>query len=135
MPESARILLCGLDEVLLATRRWILEGAGFRVCIATTPDEFGRFVLNQDLQLVLICYTMSKEACEAALATTHTLRPDVMTVVLTENLPGYSMDMRGEITSTLEGPKALIATAKRYLSQRTLQSRSIAENEGKRPLL
>src|ERR1700712_5300797 len=63
MPTSSKyrkILMYGLDPVLLETRRMILEHAGFEVEITQDSQDFQLRTASIDYNLLIVCHTIPK---------------------------------------------------------------------------
>jgi hypothetical protein len=61
-PEP-RLLMCGQDEILLRTRRMVLEHAGYAVdTVTTTQEARKRLEKGHSYRLLIICYTVPTDA-------------------------------------------------------------------------
>jgi len=115
VPTRGRILLYGHYATLLQTRRWILEKTGFRVWTATQHAEVEDILNAEPIDLLIIGHTLSANECEKALAVAHELRPRMKTLVLTENSSMYFPQEQDGAESAGEGPRALIAIARKMV--------------------
>jgi hypothetical protein len=61
--NTPRILLYGLDKVLLDTRRSILRTAGIKAEIATTSEEFSQQIAQAEepYNLYVLCHSIAAE--------------------------------------------------------------------------
>jgi DNA-binding response OmpR family regulator len=80
--DTPSILFYGHDELLLMTRRRILEGAGFRAGVTSQLKEISRLVCELPADLVVLCHSLSRTECVMAglLAKNH--RPDVRMLLM-----------------------------------------------------
>jgi DNA-binding response OmpR family regulator len=79
---SPTILFYGHDELLLMTRRRILEGAGFRAGITSQMMEIPRLVRELPADLVVLCHSLSRTECVAAGLVAKNHRPDVRMLLM-----------------------------------------------------
>jgi CheY-like chemotaxis protein len=89
MPPSPSILLFGHDDVLLYTRREILDRAGFQVRIALSLKELELIALGDHLDLIVICNSVSRQEGAKASRVTRDCNPITRSLMLEENLPAY----------------------------------------------
>ncbi len=71
-----QIVCYGHNEMLLKTRRWILERQ-FRVETAKAPEEFKHLVTQSPIDLAVLCHTLPPEEYEAAVALLATQAPKI----------------------------------------------------------
>ena len=112
----ASVLLYGCDAVLLRTRCWILEGAGFQIWTTMWPLEVEQILGRQHIDLFILCYTLSTRQCEDAVARAKMLQPRTKTMILSETSSSYLKGEHDEVVSTVGNPELLIATAKRMVT-------------------
>ena len=105
MDMSRSILLYGHDDVLLFTRRAILEKTGFRVFTASYLHEVEVIAATQPIDLLVLCQTVSYEERTKALSLVNSFKPDAVSFAMAEILPTY-------------GGKASIADAGNFTSVR-----------------
>ena len=68
-PKPGKILIYGLDPVLLDTRKRILERVGLKVQVARGREEFQGHTAITDYDLLIICHTVPEtEQRQIALA-------------------------------------------------------------------
>jgi DNA-binding response OmpR family regulator len=79
---SPTILFYGHDELLLMTRRRILEGAGFRAGVTSQVEEFSRLVRELPADLVVLCHSLSRTECVMAGMVARNHRPDVRMLLM-----------------------------------------------------
>ncbi|MDQ1450917.1 MAG: hypothetical protein QOK38_783 [Acidobacteriaceae bacterium] len=82
MDTSPTILFYGHDELLLMTRRRILEGAGFRAGVTSQMMEIPRLVRELPADLVVLCHSLSRTECVAAALVAKNHRPDVRMLLM-----------------------------------------------------
>jgi hypothetical protein len=119
MPCLGNILVYGHDANLLEIRGLILKKAGFNVWAAANSEDAAILALCQKIDVFILCHTLSKKECAAALDMAQSRRPAMKMVILTTR---QSIVVRGknfEFLSTFDGPAALVATAIRLLPDKT----------------
>jgi DNA-binding NtrC family response regulator len=117
--EPASILVYGRDAQLLETRRWILERAGMKVTITTDLGEVAGILVNEAIDLFILCHTLSPEEGDICLMNAHALRPAMKKLILTANTPLGSLGSHEVKVSAFDGPKTLISEVERLLGARS----------------
>jgi hypothetical protein len=107
--SSVGVLILGHDPVLLETRRLVLNRAGIQVWTASKASEAVDCLLNQPIDLFILCQTLSTEACELMLETAHTLRPGMMNLLLGRQRFGPPAQDNDTFLSAFLSPRDLIA--------------------------
>ena len=112
MSVSTCILIYGQDRLLLETRRWVLERAGFQVSTTTELTDVEQIATIQHIDLFILCHTLSSEQLKRAFALAHALRPKRQILVLAE--PNTPPSAEGhQVLSGLTDPLTLIAAVQR----------------------
>jgi DNA-binding response OmpR family regulator len=106
---SASILIFGHDATLLETRRLVLKSAGFRVWTAPEATLAIQILLEESIDLFVVCRSLSVEECEAILRTAHTLRPNMKNLVLSMNSSCTPADRRDTFLTSFLDPRSLIS--------------------------
>jgi hypothetical protein len=108
---SARhgILLYGHDSLLLETRCWVLEKAGFDVWTATELYEVKEIVLTRHIELFILCQSVSTEERQGWLFACDTVRPKMKTLVLGGDGYMYLTGGQDGFMSPFQDPEDLIA--------------------------
>ena len=108
------IFLYGNDVMLLSTRRIIFEKAGYAVFIAESFSHAMLVLMNHQIDVLVLCQTLSDHERSAVLETAHTLQPKIKYVSL--SLGG----MNGVYTQQWSmNPPALLATIDQILQEKT----------------
>jgi DNA-binding response OmpR family regulator len=115
MSGTQSILMVGTDEMLLATRTRILEGAGFRVVRARDLDEAEHHLRAGTVSLLILCYTLPPLDCRRALTIAQEVAPHVRTLALTAPF-GPCIEGDDVFVEHVSGPLKLIETVKNLLS-------------------
>jgi hypothetical protein len=132
MAELTSILLYGQDALLLQTRQWVLEVAGYQVRRTT---EFSEITLLPDpVDLLILCHSLLPEECGRACAFVSTRWPSIRCLVLPEGASACTEQMLCCVRDAIEKPVELIPTASPrleiYRHQRLLpQLRNQGPNE------
>ena len=71
----ASVLIYGRDAQLLETRRWVLEHAGMKVTTTTDLGEMESILVNEAIDLFILCHTLSPEEGDLCLMKVHALKP------------------------------------------------------------
>jgi hypothetical protein len=102
MAEPISILLCGQDSLLLQTRQWVLEAAGYQV---RTTTEFSEVALESDpVDLLILCHSLSLEECGRAFALASTRWPKIRCIVLPEGASACSEQMLCSVLDATGAP-------------------------------
>jgi DNA-binding response OmpR family regulator len=111
---SSGILIFGHDEILLETRRLVLECAGFRVWTATKAAGAMQILVEEPIGLFVLCNSLSSEEHFTVLKTARTLRRDMKTLVLSLDCDD-SIDNRDTVLTSFLDPKSFIALIHREI--------------------
>jgi hypothetical protein len=76
------ILVYVNDSMLVRTRRLILSKAGYDVLTATGFADAMLILVNQPIDLLMLCQTLTDEERRGILETAHALNPEIKTAVL-----------------------------------------------------
>ncbi len=117
LAELASILIYGRDAQLLETRRWVLEGAGMQITTTTELSDVEGILVNEAIDLFILCHTLSPEEGDLCLIKAKALRPAMKRLVLTANTPLGSLGPREAKVSAFDGAKTLVLTVKRLLAE------------------
>lgn len=102
MAEPISILLYGQDSLLLQTRQWVLEAAGYQV---RTTKEFSEVAPVPDpVDLLILCHSLSLEECGRTFALASTRWPKIRCIVLPEGASACSEQMLGSVLDATENP-------------------------------
>jgi CheY-like chemotaxis protein len=113
---SAGILIFGYDAILLETRQLVLKKAGFQVWIATKATEAVQILVEEPIDLFILCQSLPLDECVPILKTAHTLRPDMENLVLAREAFGLSADRHDIFLTTFLDPSALIGFIQNKIS-------------------
>jgi DNA-binding response OmpR family regulator len=117
------VLFYGHDELLLMTRRRILEGAGFRADVTSEVREIPRLLRALPADLVVLCHSLSRTECVVAGMVARNHRPDVQMLLLAsdgffgERDTSMSEVADDVLTLSLE-PERLVAKVRSMLDER-----------------
>ena len=102
------LLLCGLDPLLLDTRKLILERCGYQVSIASNPVNAQRIIQSRRVDLVILCHSLSTDECDQVRAIASLHSPETKILTLTAGFKGCRGGMISQIFDTSDGPAKLI---------------------------
>jgi|SRR5580698_2430512 hypothetical protein len=76
------ILVYGNDEMLLITRRMVFEKAGYTVFTANSLSSAALVLMNHQIDVLLLCQTLSDDERCAVLETALALQPKIKCAAL-----------------------------------------------------
>jgi hypothetical protein len=109
-----RLLIYGNDSMLLTTRRLILEKVGYEVATVATFSDAMLCLLNQQLDLLILCQSLSEEERRGMLESAHAIDPRLKCAVL-QFTAGHERIANEELVEGLRGPTILIESIRRML--------------------
>ncbi|HEY1576089.1 MAG TPA: hypothetical protein VGF82_03345 [Terracidiphilus sp.] len=139
--NTPSILFYGHDELLLVTRRRILEGAGFRAEVTSELKEIPRLVHELPADLVVLCHSLSRTECVVAGMIARNHRPEARILLLVAD--GFFGERDGGrdtsmsevaddiLTLSLE-PETLVAKVRSMLQERPQGKVMVFPEEGRR---
>jgi hypothetical protein len=111
----SNILAYGNDPILLTTRRFVLEKAGYRVFTTLEFSDAMLVLLNQQIDVLVLCHSLHDDERRGVLETAHAITEDVKCVILHyDRLPVPVEDC--EVVERLEGPTALLRAIGKLLT-------------------
>ena len=115
MATPSTILVYGRDPLLLETRSWVLEEAGFHVVTSLDLTDAEHKLAGSSVSLMLLCHTLSSRQRNDALNAATRINPSAHRLLLTASTT-IPIDAPCEpVLSALEGPRALIAAVRKVL--------------------
>jgi DNA-binding response OmpR family regulator len=140
LQTPAAVVFYGHDELLLMTRRRILEGAGFRADVTSEVKEIPRLVRELPADLVVLCHSLTCTECVAAAMVARNHRPEVGVLLLmadgflreSDRESGYGISETADdiLTLSLE-PESLVAKVRSMLQERPQRSVMVFPEEGR----
>jgi DNA-binding NtrC family response regulator len=109
---SSTVLVFGTDDVLLTTRRLILEKMGFQVQTTGQISEAERILKERDLALLVLCSSANERDVAHLLETANTLKPGIKTIVIDRALP-ITPKAKVEVIDGFHGPEAFLTAVNR----------------------
>lgn len=97
------VVICGRDNMLLSTRKLVLEQAGLSVRIAFGIEQLADAVAD----VLVLCYTLSAEEKSVAAARFHARLPRAKVLILGGGPESFSSDYC-EALAAYPGPKSFI---------------------------
>jgi DNA-binding response OmpR family regulator len=117
MSEPPCILIYGSDAVLIQSRGLVLEKAGFSVRTALELNDAELIISTRQVQLCILCRSLSSKECLTLLATAQNLHPKLKILSLHADTTICYMGMDVEVLGTFLSPKSLIETVSRALDR------------------
>jgi len=103
------ILIFGHDALLLETRSRLLEQTGYQVCRVANFDDLERILAAGQIDLLVLCHSLSMEECERSIALTFAW-PQMKSLILTAGPKGYADQITGAVLDAMDGPAKLLST-------------------------
>lgn len=114
---DGKILVCGNEVLLVETRRLILGQSGYQVFSATDFAGAADVLVNQRIDLVLLCQSLSDIGKRRILEKARAIRPDLKCAVFSED--GRELKLDGtEVFERVDGPSGLLKATENLLIQR-----------------
>lgn len=111
-PVTRLVIICGNDRTLLATRKLLLERAGYRVHLAPGPDA----LRDTDGDALVLCYSLTKAEQQQAVALFRSRHPGRPVLLLGEDVrEGCHKGL--ETLTAYPAPVALLDKVRSLLSQ------------------
>jgi DNA-binding response OmpR family regulator len=106
MPSS--ILIFGYDDHLLNSRRWVLEGQGYVVKTTFDLKEAGQILSTGQIDLLILCQTLSAEDYASALALARSKQPAIGILVMDPDSTKRTATDGTTILTDFPSPKSFI---------------------------
>jgi hypothetical protein len=121
---NGTILVYGNEEMLVTTRQLILEKVGYEVFSATRFASALVALVNEPINVLLLCQSLSDEERRAILETARAIKPDIKTVVF--GFDGLEIVADNEVAFTpRNGPATLVNTIDRLIHSESPSSNMI----------
>ena len=114
---AAPLLIYGHDALLVKTRSWVLEKSGCDVLTTTDDAAVRKLITEVDVELLILCHTLTRAAREAALSEARRLRPAMRKLILTPSPADFSPRQDEMALSAFADPRTLIAAVEQMTSQ------------------
>src|SRR5580698_8399258 len=101
--------------MLTMTRGLILEKTGYRVHTAMDFSDALLLLADEEIDILLLCQTLSDEERRGILETAHVIRPDIKCAIFGYCGREVSLDDEKRVEK-LDGPNTLIAALDRILN-------------------
>jgi DNA-binding NtrC family response regulator len=111
---SSKVLVFGTDEVLLTTRRLILEKIGFQVQTAGQLSDATRIMKECDLTLLVICSSTDQHDVARFLDAANSLKPSIKTILIERSLVANPKS-KAEVIDGLRGPEAFLTAVNKVV--------------------
>jgi len=122
-PTRPRLICYGHDNMLLYTRKCILEG-DFSVEICSGLARLGESLREGPVRVVVICHSVPDEECEAAIQMARAAWPGVKILTLQEGDHQVCSLHADKSMDNLEGPPALLSKVHALLGTASAENAS-----------
>jgi hypothetical protein len=119
MPDSAErdaILCYGHDEMLLLTRKRVLEIIGIPVSTVSTAAQYRAKLSSTHPAVILLCQSLPHEECAAATAFAEVHSPDSKVLIMYGGPGKCELAGADAEFDWGDGPAALLSTVKQLIS-------------------
>jgi hypothetical protein len=111
------ILVYGNESMLVTTRDLLLRQAGYKVFTAQTFANAMLAMMNPEIDVCILCQSLTEEEQRGILETAHTHRPQMKCVVL--DFDGIKAPIEGvDVIRELVGPSTLLNAIAKILTQK-----------------
>jgi hypothetical protein len=112
------ILVYGNESTLVTTRGLILEKAGYRVFTAIEFSAAMIALMNQQIDVLLLCQSLRDEERRGIVETAHAIRPDIRCAVFGYDV--HEIELKDtEAFENIDGPSGLLKAIGKLLSKKT----------------
>jgi DNA-binding response OmpR family regulator len=111
MQSPPQILLIGHEPSLMDTRRWLLQGRGFRVLLAARVTDASQILSSHDIDLLILCHSLSVKDLTHAIRMAQSIRPQMKRLILQSTDISHTvaaLEEREQVLEPLEGPQAFL---------------------------
>lgn len=98
----------GHDAPLLETRQWVLQSRGYRVITTESLSAFESIPRTKTVSLVMLCYSLSPEEREGAIAISRSRWPGCQHLALQGSTGRSPTGILGQLLHTQNGPAQLL---------------------------
>lgn len=106
--------------MLLDTRRWVLEQAGFAVFTISSMDSAVQVVAEHSVDLLLLCHTLTPAERHSVVATASAFKPQIKKLVMTTAAEeACREELEGESLHVFAGAEGLVAATRKALTGRS----------------
>jgi hypothetical protein len=103
------VLIYGHDARLLESRKWVLQSCGYRALSIRNLAGLNRVPQNPQIQLLVLCYTLTAKECESAIAHAKLRWPNVKELALVRYSAGESAPILADVQKALDAPDPLLS--------------------------
>ena len=115
MSAPASVLVFGRDHQLVHTRCLILEKAGFSVRTAASLPDIRHLPSEPNMDVMLLCHSLSPQDCDEALSVTHQRWPHIQTIAMISGHSDCGSSSTDAAIDATEGPAKLINAVRNRL--------------------
>ena len=109
---NAKVLIYASDSLLAETRCWVLEQAGFEVTLVTGLLQAVQALTTQEINLLILCHSLSQADCESAVAFSHQVRPRMRNLLLKNQFSPRDQRGNDAVCCAPFEPKELVQTVR-----------------------
>lgn len=115
------LLICGLDPLLLDTRRLILERCGYQVWCASNLVNARQIIQSRRVDLLILCHSLSTDECDQLRAIASIHSPQTKILTLSAGFKGCRGEMISQIFDTSDGPAKLLSVVEQLLPKSQIE--------------
>lgn len=119
------VLIYGHDARLLESRKWVLQGCGYRALSVRSVGALNQVPLTPPIHLLVLCYTLSPKECESAIAHAKLRWPNVKELALVRHNAARDVaSVLGDVHKALDAPDPMVSMVGQLVGHSTSSSYS-----------
>ena len=119
------VLIYGHDARLLESRKWVLQGCGYRALSVRSVGALNQVPLTPPIDLLVLCYTLSPKECESAIAYAKLRWSNVKELALVRYNAAHDLaSVLGDVHKALDAPDPMVSMVGQLVGHSTSSSYS-----------
>ena len=119
------VLIYGHDARLLESRKWVLQGCGYRALSVRNVSALNQVPLTPPIDLLVLCHGVPPEECESAIANARLRWPNVKELALVRHHAGRDLTpVLSDVHKALDAPDPMLSMIGQLVGHSTSSSYS-----------
>ena len=119
------VLIYGHDARLLESRKWVLQGCGYRALSVRNVAAFNQVPLTPPIHLLVLCSTLSPAECESAIAHAKLRWPNVKELALVRHHASRDLaPVLSDVHKAVDAPDPMLSMIGQLVGHSTSSSYS-----------
>jgi len=119
------VLIYGHDARLLESRKWVLQGCGYRALSVRNVSALNQVPLTPPIDLLVLCHGVSPEECESAIANAKLRWPNVKELALVRHNGARDLaSVLGDVHKALDARDPMLSMVGQLVGHSTSSSYS-----------